>query len=228
VRFGVAVSGAPDPAFPEEMATLERAGFASLWFGLDETDWDPIVLASAASKATTGTELVVALDAPTPVTAKSVASLDALNGGRSRVLVETAGDAALMRVMLGGDRVNYDGAHFRVVDAPVLPAPIRERMPIWTRALGLAAGVDGWLATCAGEYEALVETVDQACRDAGRDPALLRRAVLIDGRGEGITATMVALTSGELARRLRGVDEVVLRLDRESWRAAGKVVAEMK
>jgi len=228
VRFGVAISAAPDPTFPEEVAGLEKAGFASLWFGLDGTDWDSIVLASAAAMATTGTELVVALADPTPVTAKSVGSLDALSRGRSRVLVETAGDAALLRAMLGGDRVDYDGARFRVVDAPVLPAPVQERIPIWTRAADVAAGVDGWLATCAEVYNALVGTVDQACRDAGRDPASLRRAVLVDGRGEGITDAMFALTSGEPVRWLQGVDEVVLRLDRESWRGAGEVLAEMK
>ncbi|GBE21100.1 luciferase-like monooxygenase [bacterium BMS3Bbin01] len=228
MRFGVAISGDPDPTFPEDVAGLENAGFASLWFGLDGADWHPIVLASAAAMVTTGAELVVALADPTPVTAKSVGSLDALSGGRSRVLVETAGDAALMRAMLGGDRVNYDGVPFRVVDAPVLPAPVQERVPIWTRAAELAAGVDGWLATCVEAYEALVGTVDQACRDVGSDPALLRRAVLVDGRGERVTSAVVAVTSGELAQRLHEVDEIVLRLDRRSWRVAGEVLAGMK
>ncbi|NIA25089.1 MAG: LLM class flavin-dependent oxidoreductase [Gammaproteobacteria bacterium] len=228
MRFGVAISGVPDPVFPEEVAGLEKAGFGSLWFGLDGADWDPIVLASATAMATTGAELVVALAAPTPVTAKSVASLDALCGGRSRILVETAGDAALMRAMLGGDLVGYDGARFRVVDAPVLPAPVQEQVPIWTRVADLAGRVDGWLATGVEAYEARAGTVDQACRDVGKDPALLRRAVLVDARGRRVTAALFSVTSGELVRRLRGVDEVVLQLDRQSWRVAGEVASQIQ
>jgi len=215
VRFGVAISGAPDPAFPEEMAELESAGFDSLWFGLDGTGWDPIVLASAAAEATMQAKLVIALADPTPVTGKSVASLDALSGGRVRVLVETGDAVGLLRAMLGGGRVSYADARFRVVDAPVLPAPVQDRVPIWTRIPDLVPIVDGWLATSVDEVGAV------AFSEA--DLARLDRAVLIEE-----TTSSSAL--GELAAEVRrlGVEEIILKLDRTAWRSAAKVLAEIK
>lgn len=204
MRFGAVISGTPDPAFSADMAALESAGLDSLWFGLDGTRWNPIVLASAAAMTTARVSLVVALSDPTPVTAKSIASLDALSRGRVEVLVDDVEAVALLRAMLAGEQVRYQGPRFTVVDAPVLPAPVQERIPLWTQTTELAPLVDGLLTA------RVQTTVDAA-----------RRAVLVDGE----RADLGSFVSTAAAA---GIDEIVLRLQRSSWSLASRLLAEIK
>ncbi len=202
MRVGVAVSGTPDSALPTELAGLENAGFDSLWFGLEQEPFDPIVQAAAAATATSTIGLVVALSDVTPVTAKSIASLDALSRGRVRVLVDTAEEVALLRAMLGAERVDYVDARFAVVDAPVLPAPVQARVPIWTRNATLASVVDGLLLVQGPVIQGVV------C------------AVMVDGHHR-VAESLGAVADG-------GFEEAVLALPRSSWSVAGKVLAGIK
>ena len=131
MHVGVVVQSTDD-RFPETVQTLETEGVHSLWFGIDDPTGDPIVLAAAAAIATSRVGLTVVLDEPTAVTMKAVASLDALSKGRVRVVVGSVEGLELVRTMLAvGSTV------------PIRPAPLQDRIPIWTTDRGLAREADG-------------------------------------------------------------------------------------
>jgi hypothetical protein len=172
MRVGVAIQ-TPDPSFPDTAARLEAAGVDSLWFGLVGSA-DPIVMAAAAATVTTRVNLFVVLHAPTPVTAKSIASLDALSRGRVRVVVETREEVALLRRLLD-DR-----------EIPMLPPPFQDHVPVWSRSIELTDEVDGIVIDGAGdvperhtavvvdwEGDVSLTRVD-AARRAGADELVLR------------------------------------------------------
>lgn len=131
MHVGVIVRSTDD-RFAETVQALETAGVHSLWFGVDDPAGDPIVLAAAAAVMTSRVGLTVVLDEPTAVTAKAVASLDALSAGRVRVVVKSAEGLALVRTMLSvGSAV------------PIRPGPVQERIPLWTTVPELAPEADG-------------------------------------------------------------------------------------
>jgi hypothetical protein len=131
VRTGVVVRSTDD-RFAETVHALEAAGVHTLWFGIDDPEGDPIVLAAAAAVATSQVGLTVVLDEPTAVTAKAVASLDALSEGRVRVVVGSAEGLALVRAMLSNDS-----------GVPIRPAPVQEQIPVWTTDPDLTNEADG-------------------------------------------------------------------------------------
>jgi alkanesulfonate monooxygenase SsuD/methylene tetrahydromethanopterin reductase-like flavin-dependent oxidoreductase (luciferase family) len=197
VRVGVQVRS-PGIGFEDAAAKAEAEGFDSLWFGVDDTDDDPIVMAAAAAAVTSRVGLVVALGDPTPVTAKAVASLDALSGGRVRIVVDTRRGIELMRAMLSGGRVNYETAG--IVDAPVLPGPAQDHVPVWTCNPELAAMADGVVV------------------EEGAEVAEERVALLIEGAE--------SLGSRVEAARRRGVEEIVLSPAPALWETVGRVLRD--
>jgi alkanesulfonate monooxygenase SsuD/methylene tetrahydromethanopterin reductase-like flavin-dependent oxidoreductase (luciferase family) len=95
------------------------------------------------------------------------------------------GIQVLKRVM-SGERVSYDGEHYRLQDALYRPAPVqRPHPPIWVggtgrrRLLPIAghhADVwHGW-ADSPEELAQMNAIVDRAAEEAGRDPASILRA----------------------------------------------------
>jgi len=103
---------------------------------------------------------------------------------------------------LRGETVTYDGAHFRLVDAPFTPAPTQQpRPPLWvagqaTRSLRVAAR-HADAVVCLGEagkgtdeslpaFRARMEKLDELCTEAGRDPATLRRCYFAGWANEPI------------------------------------------
>jgi alkanesulfonate monooxygenase SsuD/methylene tetrahydromethanopterin reductase-like flavin-dependent oxidoreductase (luciferase family) len=87
--------------------------------------------------------------------------------------------------------LRYDGDYYQVDGAQRGPLPAHE-IPIWIgankprmlRLIGRKA--DGWVATLGrqqpGEFQASNRTIDEAARQAGRDPREIRRLVNISGR----------------------------------------------
>jgi alkanesulfonate monooxygenase SsuD/methylene tetrahydromethanopterin reductase-like flavin-dependent oxidoreductase (luciferase family) len=101
-----------------------------------------------------------------------------------RVRVEQLEEALqIIRDMWTEEQVTFEGRHYRVVEArceprpdpvpPILVGAFRPKM------LRLAARyADEWnvSSTGIGEYRRMVAEFDQACTDAGRDPAGVRRS----------------------------------------------------
>jgi alkanesulfonate monooxygenase SsuD/methylene tetrahydromethanopterin reductase-like flavin-dependent oxidoreductase (luciferase family) len=103
---------------------------------------------------------------------------------------------------LRGENVTYEGAHFRLVDAPFHPAPTQLPRPgLWvagqaTRSLRVAARHADALV-CLGEagkgieeslpaFRARMARLDEICIDEGRDPATLRRCYFTGWAAEPI------------------------------------------
>ncbi len=102
-------------------------------------------------------------------------------GGRVARLAE---QVEIVHGLLRDDRVDFDGRHYTLVDAPGLNRP---DLPILIGGSALP-GTLGPAVRFADEYNVLVGTLDEvrervqriddACRDAGRDPATLRRSLM--------------------------------------------------
>lgn len=134
---------------------------------------------------------------PPAVAAKALATADVLSGGRAMVVLEDprtdAADAVeeevqVMRGAFGGGPFSFHGDHHRVEGLRCRPRPVQRSGPsVWVRGddqrlMAAAArqaggwGPAGWTAT-VHQYRRLAEAVDEACREAGRDPATLARFV---------------------------------------------------
>lgn len=94
--------------------------------------------------------------------------------------------AQVMRLLMSGERVSFQGKHFRLEDALYRPRPVqRPHPPIWIGASGrrLALPIVGrqadvwhtWFDT-REEFEEMTAIVDGAAEKAGRDPASILRA----------------------------------------------------
>lgn len=142
---------------------------------------------------------------------------------------------AIVRGLLAGERVTYKGRFWSAEDALLLPAPER-RIPLMTgssgpRALSLVLPhVDSWntwwedYGNTPEGFAVSTSRIDQACEQAGRDPASLERSacvlVAVDGgAGERPAAPDVPrVDAGDLATHLAalaqaGADEAILVLD---------------
>lgn len=172
------------------------------------------------------------------VSAKVVATLDALSGGRVVLAVGTgwlreefaalavpfAGRGArteeylaVMRALWSGEEARSDGAHYRLPPVRTGPTPAqRPGPPVWiagnsTRALERAARIgDGWHA------------IDLTPEELAPLAARLRERAAAHGR-ESVTVTLrkgVVVREGAGGRPLYG-DRDAVRRDRDAYRAAG-------
>jgi probable F420-dependent oxidoreductase len=193
---------------------------------------------------------------PPGMLARTAAAVDELSGGRLRVAVGAGWNEPefrafgvpfdhrvsrfeesfeIVRRLLAGERVTYEGRFVTVDDAVLLPAPVR-RAPLMVGGAGprlLAAAlphVDWWntwfddFGNRAEGLPALNARIDEACARAGRDPADVNRSACLlvevePGAGErarqpeapplsaaGLPAELAALEQA-------GADEVILVLD---------------
>jgi probable F420-dependent oxidoreductase len=167
----------------------EQLGFDSVWLSdhlfLDITRYgagpgdrgcfDPLVTLPAIARRTStvrlGTLTLCAPLRPATVTAKALATLDVVSGGRLVVglgagwygpelaaagleleppparLARLAESVQVVRGMFGGGPFTFDGAYERAVDARCLPRPVqRPTPPIWV------GGKGGRLVELAGRY----------------------------------------------------------------------------
>ena len=89
----------------------------------------------------------------------------------------------VLRLLMSGERVSFDGWHHRLQDALYRPAPVqRPHPPIWIGASGrelmlpiVGRQADVW-HTWGGRYAEKWEVVRRAAEEAGRDPATIVRA----------------------------------------------------
>jgi 5,10-methylenetetrahydromethanopterin reductase len=185
--------------------------------------------AACTTRVTLGCTQVVRLRSPV-LMAQTLASLDELSGGRivlcpgacTRVHAEKHGldpvDPPLalrewievIRLLLSGERVRYDGKVVKIDQVGLGWKPVRERVPLWiaaTSATGLAmAGAHGdgvLLNTVASpEYSAnAIEIVRRAVEAAGRDWATFEVAQLINTSVEDDASRAVDAVRWEVATK---------------------------
>jgi probable F420-dependent oxidoreductase len=193
---------------------------------------------------------------PPVVLAKVAATVDELSGGRLVVAVgagwnRTEFDALgisyehragrfeeafeIVRRLLAGERVTFDGRWHTTDDAILLPPPAR-RPPLMIGSTGarvLAATlpfVDAWntwydwFGNTPEGFARGNATIDEACERAGRDPATLERSVCVlirfpgDAGERSVEPGIATIRPNDLGASLRafadaGADEVILVCD---------------
>jgi F420-dependent oxidoreductase-like protein len=91
----------------------------------------------------------------------------------------------LLRRLLDGERVTYEGRFYTFNDALCEPRPVQKRLPILVGGSGpkktlrtTARYADAWNTSgTVDEVREKVATLEAHCRDAGRDPAAIERTV---------------------------------------------------
>jgi probable F420-dependent oxidoreductase len=157
----------------------------------------------------------------------------------------------IVRRLLGGERVTFEGAYERVDDAVLLPKPAR-RPPLMIGATGprmlaaTLAHVDAWntwydvYGNTPEGFRELNGRVDEAARAVGRDPAAVERSacalvVLDRAAGERPVPEGMTAVEGDIADHLRalaeaGADEAILvvsPIDERSIRRLGDALAAL-
>jgi alkanesulfonate monooxygenase SsuD/methylene tetrahydromethanopterin reductase-like flavin-dependent oxidoreductase (luciferase family) len=107
----------------------------------------------------------------------------------------------IIRGLLTTDRFTFEGRHFQVRDATLLPRPVQQpHPPIWIGASGerrmiqiAARHADVW--HCFGDPDSLrpkSALLDRLAAEAGRDPASIRRAasLSLDGDDDAVGRTI--------------------------------------
>ena len=200
---------------PEFARKAEALGFAALWT-IDRMVYDnlePLTTLAAAASVTSKVRLgtsVMLLPLRDPVmTAKIIASLDVLSGGRvtlgvgigsrpddfaaTRVPFNERGarvvDAIeLMKKLWSGKPVTHKGRFYQVENLAIGPAPIqRPHPPVWMggsnpKALERVGRLaDGYIAGSVGAegFKKNWGLVQDAARRAGRDPGAIAKAALV-------------------------------------------------
>jgi F420-dependent oxidoreductase-like protein len=105
----------------------------------------------------------------------------------------------MIKLLWTEDRANFDGAHYRLVEAVANPKPVQQLPPIWIGGSGerktlrvVAEHADVW-NMASGEVEEAVRlsgVLDEHCKAVGRDPAEIRRSVQLFYTGD--TETLLA------------------------------------
>jgi probable F420-dependent oxidoreductase len=220
--------------------------------------------------------LVACLNFHTPaVLAKTAATVDEVSGGRLVVALgagwnRTEFDAfglpfdhrasrfeegfEIVRRLLDGERVTFEGRFHQARDAVLLPRPAK-RPPLMIGSTGdrvLAAALPyvdvwntwyDWYGNTPEGFATKIREIDQACERAGRDPATLERSACVlvrlgddaerpeepgvaplEGSADAIGAGLRKIADA-------GADELILVLDpitEESVRTLGPIVRELR
>jgi probable F420-dependent oxidoreductase len=212
---------------------------------------------------------------PPAVLAKIAATVDEISRGRLIVAVGAGWNVAefdafgipfdhrasrfeeaftIVRRLLAGDRVTFEGRWHRVDDAVLLPRPAR-RPPLMIGSTGervLHAAlphVDAWntwydwFGNSPEGFASRAAEIDAACERAGRDPATLVRSACVlirrDAGGERrvedgaepITGDADAVGAGLRALAEAGADELITVLDpitEDTIREIGAIVADLR
>ena len=248
LRLGVTLLSADTTIRPDDLArAAEERGFESMWLPEHshipisrESPWpgsltgeplpapyarlhDVFVSLSMAAAVTTklrlGTSVVLLGQRDAIWTAKQVATLDHLSGGRVELGVgigwnreEMAGHGmrfadrwvrvretvAAMRALWSNDVGEYEGELVRVAPSWQWPKPAQPNGPpvhlgggVGPRLLGeMAAWADGWLPISArASLRSRLDAMSAACEGVGRDPASVIVSVF------GATTSVSGLTS---------------------------------
>jgi probable F420-dependent oxidoreductase len=248
LRLGVTLLSADTTIRPDELArAAEERGFESLWLpehshipASRESPWpgsltgeplpaayarlhDAIVGLSMAAAVTTtlrlGTSVLLLAQRDAIWTAKQIATLDHLSGGRVELgvgfgwnreeMVNHGADFAsrwgrvretvsAMRSLWTNDLGTYEGDHVRIAPSWQWPKPAQPLGPpihlgggAGPRVLGeVAAWADGWLPISArSSLRSRLDLLSGACERAGRDPSTVVVSVF------GATTTPEGLTT---------------------------------
>ncbi len=104
---------------------------------------------------------------------------------RIRMLGESA---KIIRSLLTADRTTFNGRYYTVHDALCEPKPLQERLPIWVGGTGeqltlrvVAESADGWNSFFmpVDAFQHKLDVLAQHCADVGRDPADIRKSLMI-------------------------------------------------
>ena len=220
--------------------------------------------------------LVACLNFHNPgVLAKKVAAVDELSGGRfvfglgagwNRTEFDAFGipydhrasrfeeSFEIVRRLLDGERVTFEGRYQRVHDAVLLPRPAR-RPPMMVGSTGdrvLAATLPhvdtwntwfDWYGNTPEGFEIKLREIDAACERAGRDPSSIERSACVLVRlgdeheredVEGVTpleGSPEEIGAGLRAMAEAGADELILVLDpitEASIRTLGDIVQRVR
>jgi probable F420-dependent oxidoreductase len=124
---------------------------------------------------------------------------------RLRILEEAI---ECVRLLLTCEVANFEGEHFRLVDARCDPKPVQEHLPIWVGGGGekvslriAAVHADGWNVAFVPPdvYRRKVEVLGEHCARAGRDPADIEKTVNLP----------LAWTEDDLRRQFAGIADYV-------------------
>ena len=233
-------------------------------------------LAAATRRVRLGPLVACAGFHPPGLLAKMAATIDEVSGGRfvlglgagwnetefrafgipfDRRVSRFEESFAIVRGLLGGERVTLAGRYQRAEDAVLLPRPAR-RVPLMIgsngpRVLGIALPhVDAWntwyddYGNTAEGFAALNARIDESARAAGRDPAAIARSacvlvVLDPGARERAGGPDVPAVEGPADRiaahlgalRRAGADEAILvvsPITERSIAQLGDVVARVR
>jgi probable F420-dependent oxidoreductase len=220
--------------------------------------------------------LVACLNFHNPgVLAKKVAAVDELSGGRfvfglgagwNRTEFDAFGipydhrasrfeeSFEIMRRLLDGERVTFEGRYQRVHDAVLLPRPAR-RPPMMVGSTGdrvLAATLPhvdtwntwfDWYGNTPEGFETKLKEINAACERAGRDPSSIERSACVLVRlgdtterpdEKGVTpldGSPEEIGGGLRAMAEAGADELILVLDpitEASIRTLGGIVQRLR
>ena len=201
-KLSVRLHGGIDPRRSIELARIaEASGFASLWFA--ENPFNRGVLPAAAACAAATSQIGIGIGVLNPynrhptLIAMEIGALDELARGRARLGIGSgiasatarmglrsdrplaaARDAiAIVRAMLKGEEVNYNGGIFSAHKVKLEYAPLRPDMPLLMaargdRALALCGAIaDGAMISnlCPPQFtQHAVGVVARAAHEAGR------------------------------------------------------------
>jgi len=108
----------------------------------------------------------------------------------------------VLRALWTQPRTTFKGRYCRIEDAIAEPKPIQERLPIWVGGMGekrtlriVAERADGWnaFAPTVEMYRSKLAVLEGHCRAVGRDPAEIRKQIVI--------RTMLGADEREVAER---------------------------
>ncbi|HZP30361.1 MAG TPA: TIGR03560 family F420-dependent LLM class oxidoreductase [Acidimicrobiia bacterium] len=124
---------------------------------------------------------------------------------RLRVLEEAI---QCVRLLLTEEVANFEGEHFRLVDAHCEPKPLQPRLPLWVGGGGekvtlriAATYADGWNVAFVppDAYRHKVEVLGEHCARVGRDPSTIEKTVNLP----------LAWTEEDLAEQFAGIADYV-------------------
>jgi alkanesulfonate monooxygenase SsuD/methylene tetrahydromethanopterin reductase-like flavin-dependent oxidoreductase (luciferase family) len=194
----------PMSAIPELARLAESHGFGCAWAG-EANNKDPTVMLAAIAAVTTSLKIgsaVYHILGRTPATlALQAVGLDELSGGRfllglgssnptiakwhgtalERPLAQVREYLEVVRLVMGGERVKFDGRFFSAHGFKLAFEPSGRKIPIYLAAFGpkmsrlAGALTDGVLINMANptEIKRIAQEVRRGAEEAGRDPAKL-------------------------------------------------------
>ncbi len=106
-------------------------------------------------------------------------------GRRIRMLGEAA---KIIRSLLNEPRTSFEGRYYKVTDALCEPKPVQRPLPLWVGGTGekltlrvVAESADGWntFLIPQPDYQRKLDALAGHCRDVGRDPADIRKSLVV-------------------------------------------------